>query len=169
MFRHPIDTVRVVIQLSVLVSAGAFCTFADVIGAPMPPTLHAAPRQGKAEQVFSSVCGRCHPVERITATRRTRSQWEETITTMITTRGAQISDEEFDTILTYLTQEYGRVDVNRAPADAIAEVLSTSDDVAAAIVAYRKEHGPFEDFEALVKVPGVNREALEKKRDAITF
>jgi competence ComEA-like helix-hairpin-helix protein len=44
-----------------------------------------------------------------------------------------------------------------------------TDELAGAIVAYRKQHGPFEDFEALLKVPGLNRDALEKKRDAITF
>ena len=39
----------------------------------------------------------------------------------------------------------------------------------AQIVKYRREHGPFEDFDALAKVPGLNLEKLEKKRDAISF
>jgi competence ComEA-like helix-hairpin-helix protein len=123
----------------------------------------------RSQQTFATVCGRCHPVERITGMRRTRSQWEETITAMITTRGAQISDDEFDTVLTYLSAEYGRVDVNRAAPEDIEEVLGISTGMAASIVSYRKEHGPFENFEALLMVPGVNREAIEKKRDAITF
>ena len=126
-------------------------------------------QESKSQQVFATVCGRCHPVERITAVRRTRKQWEETIDSMITARGAQISDEEFDIILSYLTKEYGRVDINRAPADEIVEVVRIADEMAASIVAYRKQHGPFEDFDALLKVPGIDREALEKHRDAISF
>ena len=60
-----------------------------------------------AARVFSVVCGRCHAVERITAVRRTRGQWQEVITTMITSRNAQVSDEEFDIILGYLSREFG--------------------------------------------------------------
>ena len=165
MSMHRTDSLRLTVQISVVVVVSLFYAFGDLSGEPLAPTA----QDGKAEQVFVTVCGRCHPVERITAVRRTRSQWEEAITTMITARGAAVTDEEFDTILTYLTKEYGRVDVNRAAADSIAEVLAITDELAGAIVAYRKQHGPFEDFEALLKVPGLNRDALEKKRDAITF
>lgn len=126
-------------------------------------------QDGQAQQVFGAVCGKCHPVERVTAMRRSRSQWEETIESMITARGAQISDEEFDTVLIYLIKEYGRVDINRAPADEIGEVLAIPAEMAEEIVAYRKQHGLFEDFDALMKVPGIDRPALEKKRDAISF
>jgi competence ComEA-like helix-hairpin-helix protein len=162
---HRTDSLRLPVQISVVVIVSLLYAFGDLSGAPLTSTAQDA----KAEQMFVTVCGRCHPVERITATRRTRGQWEETITMMITARGAAVTDEEFDTILTYLTKEYGRVDVNRADADSIAEVLAMTDESAAAVVAYRKQHGPFEDFEALLKVPGLNRDALEKKRDAISF
>lgn len=123
----------------------------------------------QSAQVFATVCSRCHPLERVTVMRRTRSQWEEVITTMITTRGAQISDEDFDTILTYLSRQYGRVYINRAPADDIVEALGISTTMASSIVGYRKDHGPFQDFDALTKVPGVDKTALEHKRDAIVF
>jgi competence protein ComEA len=123
----------------------------------------------KSQQTLVTVCSRCHPIERVISMRRTRSQWEEVMTTMVTARGAQVSDDEFETILNYLSKEYGAVLVNRAPAADLVEVLGISDTMAAAIVAYRREHGPFEDFEALVKVPGIDRGKLEQKRDAIIF
>jgi competence ComEA-like helix-hairpin-helix protein len=122
-----------------------------------------------AERAFTNACGKCHPTQRVTATRRTRSQWEEVITAMITARGAQVSDEDFDTILAYLTRVHGRVNVNRAPAADMVEVLEISDTIATAIVNYRREHGGFEDFDALTKVPGIDRDKLEQKRDAIAF
>jgi len=125
--------------------------------------------EDKSKGVFLQVCGRCHPIERVTAMRRTRPQWEEAIEAMINTRGAKVSDEEYDTVLGYLVREHGRVDINRARATDIVEVLGIEAAVGNTIVEYRREHGPYEDFEALVKVPGINREQLEKKRDAITF
>ena len=126
-------------------------------------------QDAKSIQVLTNNCARCHPIDRVTAMRRSRAQWEETITTMITARGAQVSDDDFTTILDYLVKEYGRVDVNRGQADDLIEVLGIDEKSAAAIVSYRKEHGKFEDFDALAKVPGIDRDQLEKKRDAITF
>jgi competence ComEA-like helix-hairpin-helix protein len=125
--------------------------------------------EDKSKAVFAQVCGRCHPIERVTAMRRTRPQWEEAIEAMINARGAKVTDEEYETVLGYLVKEHGRVDINRARPNDIVEVLGIADAVADKIVQYRGEHGPFEDFDALVKVPGIDREQLEKKRDAITF
>jgi competence ComEA-like helix-hairpin-helix protein len=138
---------------------------ADIVTEPVAQEAESDP----AAPVFTNVCGKCHPKERVTAMRRTRSQWEEVISTMITARGAQISDEDFDTVLGYLAREHGRVNVNRAMAPDIVEVLHISDPLAASIVAYRKEHGAFADFDALAKVPGLDRATLEGKRDAILF
>jgi competence ComEA-like helix-hairpin-helix protein len=132
----------------------------------------AAPPQEAREKTrttFLAACGKCHPPEKVTATRRTRVHWEEVITTMITTRGAQISDEDFDVVLEYLVKEHGTVNVNRAPAEDLIDVLEVSESAASAIVKHRTEHGPFKDFEALLKVPGIDRKALETKRDAVTF
>ena len=122
-----------------------------------------------AARVFANVCGKCHPKERVIATRRTRPQWEEVITTMITVRNAQISDEDFETVLGHLSREYGRVNVNRAPAEDIVEVLRVPEKVGQTLVQYRKEHGPFTDFDGLAKVPGIEREKLEPLREAILF
>ena len=160
------DRARRGVGTTALVTLGLLGTAigAGRIASAVEPT-----QDARSQQVFATVCGKCHPVERVTAMRRSRSQWEETITSMITARGAQVSDEDFDTVLTYLSREYGRVDINRAEPDDIVEVLGLTEQMASSIVAHRKQHGPFENFEALVKVPGVDRDALEKKRDAITF
>jgi competence ComEA-like helix-hairpin-helix protein len=165
MFRDSPKSSRIVPPAAALAIVG----FLVPLIADITPGGSASSQDSQSQQVFVTVCERCHPVERITAMRRKRSQWEETITSMITARGAQISDGDFDTILTYLTREYGRVDINRAPAEDIVEVLAITDEMAGAILAYRKQHGPFDDFEALLKVPEIDRSALEKKRDAISF
>jgi mono/diheme cytochrome c family protein len=62
----------------------------------------------KAREVFLRVCVKCHPVERITAEGRSRAQWETTIITMQSARGAAVTPEEFDIVLDYLTRNHGR-------------------------------------------------------------
>jgi competence ComEA-like helix-hairpin-helix protein len=129
---------------------------------------HAQDDPSKA--AFQRVCSNCHPIERVTtAPRRARAQWEETIQTMISTRGAKVTDEDFEVIVGYLTRARGRVNVNTSAADDLAEVLEIDDALAGAIVSFRKEHGPFQDLDGLAKVPGLSRDTLEKKRDAVAF
>ena len=63
-----------------------------------------------------------------------------------------------------------QVDVNSADARALAEAL---DGVglakAEAIVAFRKQHGPFETLDDLGRVEGIGPHILERNRDAIVF
>ena len=128
-----------------------------------------SPEDTKAEETFTRNCIKCHPADRIVGSRRTRTQWEEVMTTMQTARGAVITDEDWDVIQTYLVKHYGRVNVNRATVDELVEVLGVNVEKADAIVQYRKEHGNFEDYDAFTKVPGLDLEKLEKLRDAISF
>lgn len=81
--------------------------------APQAPSAQALPAQDtpedlKARETFIRVCTRCHPADRVTAEGRTRSQWEATIVTMQTARGAVVTPEEFDIVLNYLTKHFGR-------------------------------------------------------------
>jgi competence ComEA-like helix-hairpin-helix protein len=125
--------------------------------------------QDKSAETFQRVCSNCHPITRVTASRRSRQQWEEVIETMITSRNAKVSDEDYDVIIEHLVKTYGRVNVNQAENQELSDVLGISDSLAGAIVTYRRDHGAFADFEALAKVPGIDRGALDKKRDAIAF
>jgi competence ComEA-like helix-hairpin-helix protein len=122
----------------------------------------------EATPVFNKMCTKCHTPDRVLGQRRTRTQWEEVLEKM-TKLGAAGTDEEWDTVQTYLLKHYGRLNINRAPADDIALVLGVTPEEAAAIVGYRKEKGEFTDFDALTKVPGVKLEKLQQSRTAITF
>jgi len=117
---------------------------------------------------FRRVCSSCHDSDRILATRRTRTQWEEIIEKMID-RGAEGTSEDFTTAEEYLLRVSGRVNVNRAQAKDIVSVLSVTQKDADAIMEYRKTNGEFKDFEALCKVPGIDLEKLKQGRDGIAF
>jgi len=117
---------------------------------------------------FQRVCSSCHDAQRILATRRTKTQWEEIIGKMID-RGATGTDEDFTAAEEYLLKISGRVNVNRAaPAD-MAKVLGIPEKQATAIADYRKANGDFADFDALCKVPGIDVDKLKTEQDAISF
>jgi competence protein ComEA len=122
----------------------------------------------ESPELFQRVCGSCHKPERALATRRTREQWEEVFEVMVA-KGLKGSDEDLTAVLNYLVGQYGRVNVNRAPAGEIAEVLGLTEKEAEAIVKYRKDTASFEEFDDLGKVSGVDLKKLEKRREAISF
>jgi len=122
----------------------------------------------KGAAAFTAVCSKCHPADRIVATRRTRSQWEEILDKM-TKLGAQVTDDNYDTLITYLLSRYGKINVNRGEAKDLAMVASISAKDAETIVKYRTEHGDFADFDALSKVPGIDVKVLEEHKAALDF
>jgi len=138
------------------------------VQAPAVPSTAAAPVQAEPPENFRRVCIRCHTSDRVVQGRRFRSQFEELIEQMVA-RGAVVNDEDYEVILKYLVTEFGRVDVNKANAADLAEVLHLEAADADAIVAARKTAGRFADFAALIAAPGVPVDALKKRRDALFF
>jgi competence ComEA-like helix-hairpin-helix protein len=128
-----------------------------------------APAAKASKVMFEKTCSACHTAESVASARRTRDQWTDVIEEMVSQQGAKIADEEYSPILEYLVSAYGKVNVNTAPADEIAQIIGLSPNEAGAIVKFRKDNGKFADFEALGKVPGVDQKKLEKSRDAIAY
>ncbi|MDD6790203.1 MAG: helix-hairpin-helix domain-containing protein [Lachnospira sp.] len=64
-------------------------------------------------------------------------------------------------------QTDSRIDINRADAPALMTLPGIGEARAAAIIAYRNEHGPFAAAEDIMQVPGIKHSAYEKIRDRI--
>jgi competence ComEA-like helix-hairpin-helix protein len=126
-----------------------------------------APVTDKRQAVLQKVCSTCHAMDEVT-TRRSRSQWEDLLYKMIDL-GAKGTDQEFRTILNYLAGEHGRVNVNRGSASELSTVLGLTKQQAASVVAHRREHGKFENFDAFSQTPGIDAGRLESLRDAISY
>ena len=131
-----------------------------------PPGFVLAAGPGMAD--FQRVCVLCHTPDRIVTVRRTKTEWEEVLDKMIT-RGAQITDDNYGPIADYLLRNYGKVNVNRAVKEDLVLIAGVAPTEAENILKFRSEHGPFADFEALTKVPGVDVKKLDQKKEAITF
>jgi hypothetical protein len=89
-----------------------------------------------ARTTFEAVCSVCHETAVATTTFRTRAEWNEVFDLMVSF-GASATDAQFMQIQRYLGRRYGRVNLNRAPADELQFVLDVSAEVAQAIIDYR--------------------------------
>ena len=136
---------------------------------------------GDAEgrKALMKVCTGCHKIEMVTSRRATKEQWRQTIQAMID-KGADGTEEQFNTVLEYLAKNYGplkgapseptaKLNVNKADAKQLASFLEIPDSEAAAIVKYRDGNGPFKDWSDLKHVPGLNIKRIEAKKDRLAF
>ena len=64
---------------------------------PLPP--------GKGKAIVQRSCKGCHALKVVTAKRATKDQWKVLVDQMIN-RGAEVEDEEFDTLLAYLSKKF---------------------------------------------------------------
>jgi competence protein ComEA len=124
--------------------------------------------EGKGKDAVKRICIGCHEVATVTVTRRTKIGWRMNVEDMVS-RGAEGSDEELQAIIDYLTQFYGKVNVNTASSRELQSLLGLSGDEAAAIVSYRGQIGKFKDFDQLSKTPGISVQKLQSKREQIAF
>jgi mono/diheme cytochrome c family protein len=74
---------------------------------PLPPEEVLAafvPDNGRSETAAS--CGLCHAPVMITGKHYTADKWAETVDHMVD-KGAKVSDADYDTIINYLSRNYG--------------------------------------------------------------
>ncbi len=62
---------------------------------------------GVGKDLVMTVCTQCHDTARIVNKKKTKDEWNELVDSMAA-RGAKASDEEFDTIVNYLTKYFGK-------------------------------------------------------------
>ena len=126
---------------------------------------------GKAET--DRLCKQCHEIARAISPRLDRGGWEKSMTKM-TAFGMKATDQEYAVVLDYLVknfpaEEVPRINVNTATAIQLESGLSLKRSQAAAVLAWRKEHGGFKSWEELLKVPGLDAAKLDEKKDRVTF
>lgn len=115
------------------------------------------PTLAQGREAFLRACTKCHPPERVTATRRTKAQWEESITQMTTARGAVVSAEDHDLVLDYLTRAYGPLPAAAASAAAPAAAAAQPPGGAAAAAPPRRTGGAGPDDKHIVDAAAATR------------
>jgi len=142
---------------------------------------------GEGKPIVERMCSSCHALKVVTSKRASPEQWAQVVDQMVS-RGAEGTDEEVQTIVEYLSKNFGLdnpppaaekaekehpalqpVAVNQATAAELSSDLGLSADESAAIVAYREQNGKFKEWRDLTKVPGVDATKIEKNKDRLVF
>src|SRR5690242_1667864 len=126
---------------------------------------------GRAE--MEKMCKQCHELSRSISLRQDRDGWKQTMTKMAAF-GMKSNEKDYALVLAYLTKNFPAedlppVNVNKASAIELESRLSLRRSQAAAVIAWRKEHGDFKSLDDLKKVPLMDIEKIESKKDRIVF
>jgi len=137
------------------------------------PTLWAQLPDGPGREETERICKNCHELARSVSLRQDRDGWQTTINKMVAF-GTKATDPELALILDYLSKHFPAgevppVNVNTAAAIELESRLSLRRSQAAAVIAYRTKNGKFKSIEDLKKVPGVDVDKIEAKKERIVF
>jgi competence protein ComEA len=160
-----------------LVLAGSCCFAVALLGATTraqtpqdpPPAPAATFPEGAGRDVAVRICTECHPVTRVTKHRDSRTGWGKILDEMLG-EGATITDADWETLVSYLSVTLGKkVKINEATAAIIADTFDIEEDLAAAVVKYRSQKGPFKTWKDVAAVPGIDAKRVEEQKDNLDF
>jgi|SRR5579863_3525442 len=139
---------------------------------------------GEGQAIVQQKCSSCHALKVVTGKKASRQQWSIIVDRMIT-RGADVSEDDIDTLLDYLAKNFGpapgqtgaekghdrtaQVNVNTASASDLAAALDLTEEESNSIVSYRKQNGNFKEWRDLTKVPGIDAKKIESNKDRLVF
>jgi len=127
----------------------------------------AANAQDDGKALFQHACAKCHGLSSVMRERNTRGRWAAVVDDMIT-RGADVSDADFEKLVDYLTKNLGpKVNVNKAAAEDLSSGAGFSKEAAAAIAAYRQKNGSFKSLDDLKKVPSIDAADIDSKKERL--
>ena len=91
-------------RLAASIAAGVAATFIpSAPGGENPGTGTFPPGAGQPQ--VQAACGPCHAVTVVTSARKRPEEWERLVEVMIT-RGARVSDADYDVIVDYLVRNF---------------------------------------------------------------
>lgn len=123
---------------------------------------------GPGKDTVVKVCTACHDLGAVQTMSGDKDTWQS-ISDDMKSRGADGTDEDFKTVVAYLSKYFGpSVNVNTADAKAL-QGLDITDAEAAAIVKYRTDKGNFKAFADLSSVPGLDVKKIEPLKKRIKF
>ena len=147
------------------ITLGALVALAPVAGAQAGKVVFP---EADGKSAVIELCGGCHDVAATVEKRKTQKDWKTSVADL-RAKGATPTDDEAKLIAAYMTRYFGLVNVNKAAADEIKEVLGLTANEAQAIVGYRNAHGAFATLDDLKKVGGVDPERIEREKASIVF
>ena len=120
-------------------------------------------------QLFETICSECHPPAKVIGQQKTRAEWQLKVTEMLQ-EDPDVAQAERETIISYLAASFPRkINVNKASAGELKDVLEIPAADGETIVRYREQKGNFKSVDDLKKVPGLDASKIERKRGLLEF
>ena len=164
------------------------------LGSASAQTTAAMP-EGAGKAIVQRACSACHAVTVVTSKHASQKEWDQVVNQMLS-RGADLTDDEVDTVIEYLAKNYGPLDqkatpsteaapssdtaappatdttpvnVNKASAQELESSLGLEKSEAEAVVKYREQNGNFKTWHDVATVPGISAAKIEGMQKRITF
>ena len=115
-----------------------------------------------------AVCSTCHEANLVEGTFRMPEEWDDTLGRM-KSFGAQGTEEQFNQVRSFLLRKYGKAKINTATAKDLSPVLGVPPALAEAVVAHRRDNGPFKSLDDLKKVPGLDAAQVDARKARLMF
>jgi len=126
---------------------------------------------GPGKEIVVKACIDCHGAANFRKLRLTGDEWWEKVADMVD-RGAKANEPEQTAIVAYLAKNFGRdskVNMNTAPNSELIVVLGFTIAESQAAVAYREGNAGFKEWRDLLKVPGLDAQKVEAKKEMMVF
>jgi competence ComEA-like helix-hairpin-helix protein len=126
---------------------------------------------GPGKELVAKVCIDCHTAATFRKMRLNEDEWWDKVGDMVD-RGARADEKQQAEVVAYLARNFGRdskVNMNTAPHSELIVVLGFTVDESKALVQYRTDHGGFQDWSDVRKVPGVDGRKVEAQKDKMSF
>jgi competence protein ComEA len=185
------------IALAILIAASL--PYAAAQGTPSTPAQSAGGLpNGPGKAVVQKSCTTCHSETVITSERGNADHWSTIVNDMVS-RGADLSDDEIDVVVKYLSTNLGPADsksatpaspgaaapptaapgtgsnagatvnVNKAGVAELESSLGLTEAEAKLIVQHREQSGNFKTWQEVSSIPGVSPEKIRDNQQRITF
>ena len=153
---------------NVVISAllAAFVVFVPVVAGELP--------DGPGKPIIQRACDGCHRAEAMPDYHKTPEEWDTVVRRMIG-RGAQVQGGEVDTLIAYLSKSFPKIEdtskmnINKASADEISNVMGLTPAEAKELVSYRDRHGSFRYWGEMLVIYGVDGRKIQAAKDKISF
>jgi competence protein ComEA len=134
---------------------------------------HGQMADGPDKDLFVATCSKCHEIDRVLSKRQDKDGWQETVSKM-QGYGLVAQPDVLSRIISYLAmnlpaEAIGKLNINTATRIDFETMLSLKRSAAAAIIEYRDKNGNFKSVDDLKKVPGVDADKVDAKKDSLTF
>lgn len=98
-----------IIALAFVIAASSHVATAQTTQTTPPAVAGTQLPNGPGKPILQRACNSCHTLTVITSKRATPDEWAKTVNEMVN-RGADLSDDEMDQLIAYLSTNFGPVD-----------------------------------------------------------